>query len=80
MPPDAASSLAPPQTERPRLSPAQGAHDHGHGHSHEHGHAHDPSLIRPPGFSLLRLSALARLGGALALSAVLWLGVWWALT
>jgi hypothetical protein len=45
----------------------------------DHGHAHDPALIRPPGFSLLRLSAGARLAGAAAISALLWSGVWWAL-
>ncbi|MGO9235737.1 MAG: hypothetical protein ACLPSF_14085 [Methylocella sp.] len=32
-----------------------------------------------PGFSLLRLSAFARLGGALALVAALWALVYWAL-
>ena len=60
-------------------------HDHAHSHDHgsephgdHHGHAHDPSLVLPA-FSLLRLSALERLAGAGALSAVVWLGVWWAL-
>jgi ABC-type Zn2+ transport system substrate-binding protein/surface adhesin len=57
------------------------AHDHAHDHTHDHahGHAHDPSLIAPPGFSLLRLSAGARLAGALALAGAIWAGVWWAL-
>lgn len=32
-----------------------------------------------PAFSLLRLSALARLGGALVLVAALWSSVYWAL-
>jgi hypothetical protein len=58
------------------------SHDHAHNHSHahgdHHGHAHDPSLVSPA-FSLLRLSALERLAGAGALSALVWLGVWWAL-
>ena len=55
-------------------------HDHDHDHLHDrgHGHAHDPSLIAAP-FSILRLSALERLAGAAAFSALIWAGVWWAL-
>ena len=64
-------------------------HDHDHGHPHDvqvhahddhHGHAHDPSAIVAPGPSLLRLSALERLAGAGALSALIWIGVRWAMT
>lgn len=53
------------------------AHDHA---DHDHGHAQAPAA-RPGGasFSLLRMSALGRLAGALALSAFVWLAVWWAL-
>jgi hypothetical protein len=32
-----------------------------------------------PGTALLAMSAPARIGAALAVAAVLWLGVWWAL-
>jgi len=32
-----------------------------------------------PGTALLAMSALARIAAALAVAAVLWLGVWWAL-
>ena len=51
----------------------------GHDHPHDHGHAHDPRAIHVPGFSLFRLSVAARLAGAGALSALLWVGVLWAL-
>lgn len=60
-------------------------HDHAQhsdGHIHRsgdaHGHAHDPDLVKPS-FSLLRLSALERLAGALAISAAIWAGTLWAL-
>ncbi len=60
------------------------AHAHAHlpgdaAHAHDtHGHAHDPDLVAPS-FSLLRLSALERLAGALAISAAIWAGTLWAL-
>lgn len=60
-------------------------HIHGHSHDHSHGHGHDASAAirapRPvkPGFSLFRLSAPARLGGAAAASLLVWAGVIWAL-
>ena len=60
----------------PRLSHAHG--DHAHPHDHSHGHAHDPALIRPPRLSLLLMPASLRLSGAVVLSALVWLGVWWA--
>ena len=67
------------------------AHDHGHAHglsyspnhtAHTHaahghaGHAHPPA---PVSFSLLRLSLLQRLAGALCVIAVIWTGVFWAM-
>ncbi|HMN70778.1 MAG TPA: hypothetical protein PKA55_02790 [Rhodoblastus sp.] len=63
-------------------------HDHDHDHVHgapghaagdHHGHAHDPSAVVAPGPSLLRMSALDRLAGAAFLSALIWLGVKWAM-
>lgn len=54
-------------------------HDHSH---HDHApHSHGEPVVRParPPFSLLRLSAMQRLAGALAMSLALWAGVWWAL-
>lgn len=47
-----------------------------------HSHSHDLAAgggAGAPGFSLLRLSAGARVGGALALVAALWALVYWAL-
>lgn len=64
--------------DRPSPPPSL-SHGHAHPHGHDHGHAHDPAVIRPPGPSLLRASAAARLGLAAALSALIWGGVWWAL-
>ena len=59
-------------------------HDHDHGHAHDHGdhhgHAHDPAAIVAPGPSMLRMSALERLAGAGVLSALIWLGVKWAMS
>jgi ABC-type Zn2+ transport system substrate-binding protein/surface adhesin len=62
------------------------AHGHAHGHAHHdhahHDHAHDPAPAssHAPGLSLIRMSAAQRLTGAGALAALLWLGVFWALT
>jgi len=69
------------------------AHDHAPGHAHadaprhdharhadHHGHAHDPAAVATPGPSLLRMSAVRRLAGAGALSALIWAGVRWAIT
>lgn len=56
--------------------PMTSHHDHTHGHGHGHGHAHahaHPARALDPSWSLLRLSAGARLGGAVALCALLWL-------
>ena len=55
-------------------------HDHAHEHDDHHGHAHDPSAVVAPGPSLLRMSALERLAGAGVLSALIWLGVKWAMS
>jgi len=52
--------------------------DHrGHAHHHHHpGHGHPPAAVHP---SILRLSGLQRLGVAVALIALLWLAVYWAM-
>jgi hypothetical protein len=42
-------------------------------------HKRDSIMPDSPAFSLLRLSALARLGGALIVAGGLWAVVWWAL-
>lgn len=49
-------------------------HDHAHSHPHGHGHGHAHSArMLDPSWSLLRLSAGARVGGAAGLCALLWL-------
>ncbi len=51
---------------------------HHHGHGHSHGHHHAPGAPHPAAAlprSLLRLPALARLAGAVALSALMWAAV-----
>lgn len=55
-----------------------GSHDHHHRHAHRHGAQHRRVAVAVP-MSLLRLSALQRLGGAGGLIAAIWLGVFWAL-
>jgi hypothetical protein len=53
-------------------------HDH-HGHAHQHHHpgqAHPPASVSP---SILRLSALERLGFAAGLIALLWAAAFWAM-
>ena len=49
---------------------------------HAHAHPHEPALAprQPPGFSLLRLSAVQRFGLVTVALALLWGGVYWALT
>jgi len=56
-------------------------HDHSHAHHQEHeGHDHPAHGPRPAlRWSLLRISAGQRLGGAAALLGLLWLCVRWAL-
>ena len=48
-------------------------HDPSDGHSHSHA-----PIAEAGGASVLRASALLRLAGAAGLSALLWLGVFWA--
>ena len=48
----------------------------GPAHSHQLTERRSPAA---PGFSLLRLSAFTRVGGALVLVAALWASVYWAL-
>ena len=61
-----------------------GAHRHAHAHA-DHSHAElgrdrpMPVVLREPGLSLLRLSALQRVAGALLFSLLLWATVLWAL-
>jgi hypothetical protein len=53
--------------------------DHGHPHEHRHhhpGHLHPPASVHP---SILRLSALQRLGVAAGLIALVWLATLWAM-
>jgi len=57
-------------------------HDHGHGHSHVHPHAHGPATphpAQPAPWSILRMTVLARLAAALAVTAGLWAVVWLAM-
>ncbi len=68
------------------------AHEHAHAHTHHHAAGHDhgthahaakPTAISPtraPRASLLMSAAPWRLAGAVALSAVLWAAVAWALS
>jgi hypothetical protein len=58
------------------------SHPHGHDHGHHHTHAHGPSSPHPAQaapWSILRMTVLARLGAALAVSAGLWAVVWMAM-
>jgi hypothetical protein len=48
---------------------------HPHPHAHSHGHSHGPASPHPAQtapWSILRMTLLARLGAALAVSAGLW--------
>lgn len=47
-----------------------------HHHHHHAGHVHPPAQVHP---SILRLSALQRLGFAAGLIALIWLAVAWAM-
>jgi hypothetical protein len=56
-------------------------HSHGHDHTqgHLHAHSHGPASPHPAQaapWSILRMTVAARLGAALAVSAVLWAVVW----
>jgi hypothetical protein len=54
-------------------------HSHGHDQGHLHAHSHGPAAPHPAQaapWSILRMTVLARLGAALAVSAALWAVVW----
>ena len=56
--------------------PTMSDHHH-HGHHHHHaGHAHPPARAHQ---SILRMSALERLGFAAGLIALLWVAAYWAM-
>jgi hypothetical protein len=58
------------------------AHSHDHEHRHGHAHSHDPATPHPASaapWSILRMTVVARLGAALAVSAGLWTVVWLAM-
>ncbi len=50
-----------------------------HVHAHDHDHTHLAPTTWTPGFSLLRLSVVQRLGGVAVLIALIWSGVFWAM-
>ncbi|MCW5701289.1 MAG: hypothetical protein AB7I42_17775 [Bradyrhizobium sp.] len=55
------------------------SHDHHHGHTH---HSHDPAAPHPAQgapWSILRMTVVARLGAAVAVSVGLWGIVWLAM-
>jgi hypothetical protein len=57
-------------------------HDHHHGHAHSHPHSHDPATPHPAQaapWSILRMTVVARLAAAVAVSAGLWAIVWLAM-
>jgi hypothetical protein len=52
---------------------------HSHDHGHPHAHSHGPSTPHPAQaapWSILRMTVIARLAAALAVSAMLWVVVW----
>ena len=58
------------------------AHSHTHDHGHTHAHSHGPASPHPAQaapWSILRMTVLARLAAAVAVSAVLWGIVWLAM-
>ena len=59
-------------------------HNHGdsHGQAHPHVHSHGPASPHPAQaapWSILRMTVVARLGAALAVSAAMWGVVWLAM-
>jgi hypothetical protein len=57
-------------------------HDHPHDHGHVHGHSHAPASPHPAQaapWSILRMTVVARLAAAAAVSAGLWAVVWLAM-
>ena len=60
------------------LMPHSHGHDHhAHDHAHSHGTAPHPAQVAP--WSILRMTVLARLAAAAAVSAGLWAVVWLAM-
>ena len=60
------------------MTPHSHSHDHSaHGHAHSHGAAPHPAQTAP--WSILRMTVLARLAAAVAVSAGLWAVVWLAM-
>jgi hypothetical protein len=58
------------------------SHPHPHDHHHSHAHSHGPATPHPAQAaprSILRMTVLARVGAALAVSAGLWGVVWLAM-
>jgi hypothetical protein len=58
------------------------AHPHSHGPAQGHTHRHAPATPHPAqaaSWSILRMTVLARLGAAVAVSAGLWAVVWLAM-
>ena len=56
-----------------------GPHSHSHPHGHVHAHSHGlatPHPAQAAPWSILRMTVVARLGAALAVSAGLWSVVW----
>jgi hypothetical protein len=61
-------------------NPANHSHDHGPGHSHAHSHGPaSPHPAQAAPWSILRMTVLARLAAAMAVSAGLWAVVWLAM-
>jgi hypothetical protein len=68
-------------------SPIAPSHSHGHEHgahgsSHGHGFGHDHDSLNPetrpaPAATVLQVSALLRLSGAIGLLIPLWIAVYW---
>jgi len=61
------------------VTPHSHSHDH---HAHGHGHSHGPATPHPAQtapWSILRMTAMARLAAAAAVSAGLWAVVWLAM-
>jgi hypothetical protein len=57
-------------------------HDDGHDHRLGHAHSHGPASPHPAQaapWSILRMTVVARLGAALAVSAALWAVVWFSM-
>jgi hypothetical protein len=55
---------------------------HSHDHTHSHAHSHGPATPHPAQvapWSILRMTVLARLSAAVAVSAGLWAVVWLAM-